>query len=86
LIVIIKKQVQKFNMTFEEVSQAYIKQFGEPDQTFDFNLDNKCYIQWYWYDIDVVVEFICPQRNKKNGWEISYAMSLDPLKYFRKVK
>jgi len=49
-------------------------------------LDNKCYIQWYWYDIDVVVEFICPQRNKKNGWEISYAMSLDPLKYFRKVK
>jgi hypothetical protein len=71
-------------MTFEEISGPYIDQFGDPDQTFDFELDRDKYIQWYWYKIDVVVEFACPMKKVKNGWEVSFAFSMDPLKYFRK--
>jgi hypothetical protein len=71
-------------MTFEEISRPYLDQFGDPDQTFDFELDKEKFIQWYWYRIDVVVEFVCPSRSLKTGWEVSFAFSLDPLKYFKK--
>jgi hypothetical protein len=73
-------------MTFEELTQPYIDQFGEPDQTFEFDLDKEKYVQWYWYKIDVVVEFVCLMKNMKNGWEVSFAFSMDPLKYFKKKK
>ena len=49
-------------------------------------MENKKYIQWYYYKLDVVAEFVCPQENTETGWELSYAMSLDPLKYYKKKK
>ena len=36
-------------MTFNEASELYLHAFGEPDQSFDFNMTNKTYKQWYWY-------------------------------------
>ncbi len=68
-------------MTFDEVSHLYLKGFGPPDQTNDFELEGKDYIQWYYYKEDVIVEFVCPQENIETGWEISFALCLDPLKY-----
>jgi hypothetical protein len=71
-------------MTFEDITQPYLDQFGKPDQTFNLPLEDKLYIQWYWYDVDVVAEFVAPTNNVKNGWEISFAISLAPLKYYKK--
>jgi len=73
-------------MTFEEISQSYLNAFGEPDQSFDLPLEDSIYKQWYYYKYDVVVEFVCPEKDPENGWEISFAFSLDPLKYYKKNK
>jgi len=73
-------------MTFDEVSNPYLEQFGPPDQTFEIELENEHYVQWYYYKYDVVVEFVCPDKDPENGWEISFAFSLDPLKYYKKNK
>ena len=67
-------------MTFNEVSQLYLRSFGDPDQSFDFSLADKIYKQWYWYKVDVIVEFVAPKSNRKTGWKVSFAISLDPLK------
>ena len=45
-------------MTFEEVSELYLYSFGDPDQSFDFFLDDNIYKQWYWYKVDVIAEFV----------------------------
>jgi hypothetical protein len=71
-------------MTYEEISEPYIVQFGEPDNVFEITLEGKHYKQLYWYKLDVIVEFFCPKENSKKGWELSFALSLDPLKYYRK--
>ena len=73
-------------MTFNEISNNYLETFGTPDQANEFKLETEKYIQWFYYEPDVVVEFVCSNNNLKNGWEISYAISLDPLKYFQKKK
>jgi hypothetical protein len=70
-------------MTFSEVSQPYRDQFGNPDQTLNIPLDDELYIQWYWYKVDVVAEFVAPEDNTESGWELSFALSLAPLKYHR---
>jgi len=70
-------------MTYEEISEPYIHQFGEPDNVFEINLEGKKFKQLYWYEPDVIVEFFCPAGNSKKGWELSFALSLDPLKYYR---
>lgn len=70
-------------MTFAEISQPYLKQFGKPDNIFEINLEGKNFTQWYWYGPDVIVEFSCPEDDQ-DGWELSFALSLDPLKYFKK--
>jgi hypothetical protein len=71
-------------MTYEEISESYINQFGEPDNVFEITLEGMNYKQLYWYKPDVIVEFFCPKENAKKGWELSFALSLDPLKYYRK--
>jgi hypothetical protein len=73
-------------MTFKEVSQGYFNVFGKPDQTINLPLNDKMYIQWYWYIPDVVVEFVAPKNDITDGWEISFAICLDPLKYYSKGK
>ncbi len=73
-------------MTFEEASHPYVSVFGKPDQTHEFNLENKIYVQWYYYREDVVVEYVCSQKDKKEGWELSFAFSLDPLKLLKDNK
>jgi len=70
-------------MTFDEISNPYLEQFGFPDQTFDLKMENHVYVQWYWYKEDVVVEFVSPENDSENGWDISFAISLDPLRYYR---
>jgi hypothetical protein len=71
-------------MRFEEVTQPYLDQFGKPDQTFDIPLEDELFIQWYWYEIDVVAEFVAPNDNTDTGWELSFAISLAPLKYYQR--
>jgi hypothetical protein len=71
-------------MTYEEISEPYIIQFGEPDNVFEISLEGKNYKQLFWYQPDVIVEFFCTKENSKKGWELSFALSLDPLKYYRK--
>jgi hypothetical protein len=73
-------------MTFNEASRLYLNAFGEPDQSFDFHLADKIYKQWYWYKLDVIVEFAAPKNNRKTGWNVSFALSLDPLRYHKKDK
>ena len=68
-------------MTFQEVTQPYLKAFGKPDQIVDLELTINFYRQWYYYKDNVIVEFVCPKDNTKDEWEVSYAMCLDPLKY-----
>jgi hypothetical protein len=70
-------------MTFDEVSHPYIEQFGFPDQTLSISLEDEVYEQYYWYKEDVIAEFVCPKNNQKDGWEISFALSMDPLKYYK---
>ncbi len=69
-------------MTFDEVTNPYLEGFGSPDYTNEIELEGKKYIQWYYYKLDVVAEFVCPKENEETGWEISFALSLDPLKYY----
>ncbi len=69
-------------MTFYEVTNPYLEGFGSPDYKNEIDLENKKYIQWYYYKLDVVVEFVCPKENEETGWELSFALSLDPLKYY----
>ena len=69
-------------MTFKEILEPYLEGFGKPDQTHEFHLEKENYIQWYYYEEDVVVEFVCPKKNIKTGWEISFAFSLNPLKLY----
>lgn len=71
-------------MTFDEVSNPYLEAFGFPDQTFDLEVENKKYVQWYYYKTDIIVEFVCPKFDPENEWEISFEISTDPLKYFKK--
>jgi hypothetical protein len=73
-------------MTFEEVSIPYLNAFGEPDLSFDFPLENNICKQWYWYKSDVVVEFVAPLKDRKKGWDLSFAISLDPLKHYMNNK
>ena len=70
-------------MPFDEVSNSYLEESGSPDQINEFHIENEEFIQWFYYKVDFVVEFVCPGNNTKDGWEISYAISLDPLKYYR---
>ena len=70
-------------MMFNEVSNPFLEQCGFPDQTLEFELENKNYVQYYYYNRDIVIEFVCPNNKNANGWEISFALSLDPLKYFK---
>jgi len=79
----LKEAACRNEMTFAEISQPYLKQFGKPDNIFEINLEGKNYTQWYWYGQDVIVEFVCPEDDEEDGWEISFALSLDPLKYHR---
>jgi hypothetical protein len=72
-------------MTFEEISEPYIRQFGEPDQTLDLPLNKELYKQMYWYKHDVIAEFVAPQSNTKDGWELSFALSMAPMKYHRNI-
>ena len=77
-------EIEIKKMTFDEITYLYLEKFGFPDQTHEFELETENYIQWYWYKHDVVVEFVCPREDTENGWEISYAFSLDPLRYLKK--
>ena len=70
-------------MTFNEISNQYLVKFGSPDQKNIFNLETVKYIQWFYYEPDIVVEFVCSNNNLENGWKISYAISLNPLKYYK---
>ena len=71
-------------MTFEDIIQPYLDQFGEPDQTFEHLLADGLYRQWFWYKVDVIAEFFAPKDNTEDGWELSFAICLDPLGYFKK--
>jgi hypothetical protein len=72
------------NMTFEEITEQYLEQFGKPDQTFELPLVDGLYRQWFWYKVDVVAEFVAPKDDTENGWKLSFAMCLAPLNYYKK--
>ncbi len=61
-----KKRKRKI-MTFNEVSNPFLEQCGFPDQTLEFELENKNYVQYYYNNRDIVVEFVCPKNNNANG-------------------
>ena len=71
-------------MTFKEITEPYLDQFGEPDQTFELPLKDGLYRQLFWYTVDVVAEFTAPKDNTEAGWALSFAISLDPLKSYQK--
>jgi len=68
-------------MTFNEITATYVEAFGYPDHTEYIELDGKVYHQMYWYKPDVIAEFVCPVEDTDEGWEISFALSLEPLRY-----
>ena len=69
-------------MTLDEVSRPYLEAFGFPDQTFDLEVENKKYVQWYYYKADIIVEFVCTKSDSKKDWEISFEINMDPLKHY----
>jgi hypothetical protein len=71
-------------MIFKELTEPYLDQFGKPDQVFDLPLEEELYIQWYWYEFDVVAEFVAPKDETETGWELSFAISLAPMRYYDK--
>jgi len=70
-------------LIFHKTNISYFTYFCTNDIVInEIELEGKIYTQWYYYKIDVVAEFVCPQENTETGWEISFAFSLDPLKYY----
>ena len=70
-------------MTFDKVSKPYLAAFGSPDQIFEFKVENKKYIQWYYYKADIIVEFACPKSNSEKGWNLSFELTMDPITHYK---
>jgi hypothetical protein len=70
-------------VTFEDIIQPYLDQFGEPDQTFEHLLADGLYRQYFWYQVDVIAEFAAPTDDTVSGWELSFAICLDPLRFIK---
>jgi len=44
--------------SFEEVSQPYLDQYGEPEHAAEcFSYNSYHYVEWWWYSIDFMVRF-----------------------------
>jgi hypothetical protein len=70
-------------VTYDKVSKPYLTAFGSPDLIFEFEVEDKKYIQWYYYKADIIVEFVCSKSNLKNSWKLSFEINMDPLKHYK---
>ena len=66
-------------ITFEEVSQPYFDQRGEPEEITKYNSDNYCTVDWWWWSQGFEVTFIWTTYDDTYGWRVDSTYEFEPI-------
>ena len=66
-------------ITFGEVSQSYLNQYGEPEEVNEYKSDDYHSIDWWWWSKGFMVSFLNTTYDDVNGWTVDHTYSFDPF-------
>lgn len=66
-------------ITFEEVSQQYLDQYGQPEDVYEYISDDYHSIDWWWWSKGFMVCFVESTYDDVYGWTVDHTYSFDPF-------
>lgn len=59
-------------ITFEEISQPYLDQYGQPEEIIEYKSDNYYSIDWWWWSQQFMVCFVETSYDNVYGWTVDH--------------
>ena len=66
-------------MTFEEVSQPYLDQYGQPEDVYEYKTPDYWSIEWWWWSQGFEVTFLWTTYDDIYGWVVDSTYSSPPF-------
>jgi len=71
--------VEEFWYTFEQVSQPYLDQYGQPEDVYEHESPNYHSIGWWWWSQGFKVNFLWTTYDDVRGWVVNSTYSFPPI-------
>lgn len=66
-------------ISFEDVSAPYLKTYGPPEETTEYDSPDYHSIDWWWWSKGFMVCFLCTTYDDIYGWTVDHTYSFDPI-------
>ena len=73
-------------ITFAEVSQPYLDQYGQPEEVTEYISSDYHTIDWWWWTKGFMVGFANTPYDGIDGWAVDNTYSFSPIGYLTKSK
>ena len=68
-------------ISFEEISEPYFKQYGEPEEVNKYTSTDYSTVDWWWWSKGFEVSFINTTYDEVYGWRVDSTYEFDPIAY-----
>jgi len=66
-------------ITFEEVSQSYLENYGTPEEETIYSSESYNSVNWWWWSQGFMVCFVSSTYDDVYGWKVDHTYSFDPF-------
>ena len=73
-----KREANRY-ITFEEVSQPYLDQYGDPEEIDAFYSVDWWTIDWWYWNQGLMVAFLNSNYDDTNGWTVNHIYNFSPF-------
>jgi hypothetical protein len=67
------------SVSFAEVSQPYLNQYGPPEEVNTYDSTGYHTVDWWWWSKGFEVTFINTDYDDVNGWAVDSTYSFEPI-------
>ena len=67
--------------TFDEVSQPYLDQYGQPEDVYKYDSDDYHTVDWWWWSQGFMVGFANTPYDSIDGWAVDNTYTFPPIGY-----
>ncbi len=69
------------SITFEEVSQPYLNQYGQPEDIYTYDSGDYHTVDWWWWSRGFMVGFANTPYDGVDGWGVDNTYTFPPIGY-----
>ena len=66
-------------ISFDDVSQAYLNQYGQPEEVSEYYSADYWSIDWWWWSKGFMVNFLNTSYDNISGWTVDHTYSFSPI-------